>query len=793
MDKKKTLTLRCLLASCALLVSLLPLQAQKVDNVHFCDKKNDYRLGCDSITLYLKFTDRDGESIKNLSEKDIEDALIVKEDGKPIPSNRVLIERLGAGRIPSDYTFSVLIDRNIPREEMEDVYEAVGQLIDSAPDSCVYLSFFGDEVSSTEMVTRNNYASFRDRFFERADGKYIYDAVYEKIREFNPDEREANEDARVENGYKRCKAIARRADGNDGKNVMFVFTEGNTPPGTDVVDWIKLEDYVREGLRDNWMPIVHAFYYTAGQDLEEHVDAMLDAITRAKKGRYCSSADQSEILEKFSEVVNDAKYDYAFTYKVPDDANYSGRVNYTALWDGDKAGSADYSIGTHENPWPKRAEPTSDFLIKYFVAFLITFFLIAFFFFVMKVIIPFIKSKMFAAKYYKSYYPEAGIQKRVCYYCKQPIIAGQKVVVKCKHVMHVHCWQQNGYQCSEYGQNCKTGIQDHVHWSELFTFSSFRDCSQAISGIFAGLVSWVVYELLGRGMFTSLAASIANLFLEKEQQGALLADATNKVSAFFSIGMLLAFFLSLVFRFNDEYRSKSFSIYMKIFGLSLLSALIGFLSFLVGGVILCMLLSSLGVTYIPWYCSLPAYLLFSVCTSLSLTIKSSIPVKSAMIGGLCSAVIGFLVLYFSNITSTRFPWLSMLLDFIIYGGGLGASLVTVRLLAEKYFLVIMNGVKQGTRIPIHKWMNATGGGNKVSIGMTGDCEIQMNWDKSNRVAKEHAVLYIDQARSVPVIKPMATGVTYNQRAELPVSKPSVLSNSDTFQIGDTVFQYVETD
>lgn len=162
-------------------------------------------------------------------------------------------------------------------------------------------------------------------------------------------------------------------------------------------------------------------------------------------------------------------------------------------------------------------------------------------------------------------------------------------------------------------------------------------------------------------------------------------------------------------------------------------------------------------------------------------------------GGVCSAVIGFFVLYFSSGTISRWGWMNMLLDFIIYGGGLGASLVTVRMLAEKYFLVIQNGVKAGQRIPIHKWMNAVGGGNKVSVGMTGDCEIQMNWEKSNKVAKEHAQLYIDYTKSLPVIKPLATGVIFNTRAELPVGKPSVLSNGDTFKIGDTIFMYVETD
>ena len=164
-----------------------------------------------------------------------------------------------------------------------------------------------------------------------------------------------------------------------------------------------------------------------------------------------------------------------------------------------------------------------------------------------------------------------------------------------------------------------------------------------------------------------------------------------------------------------------------------------------------------------------------------------------MIGGVISAVIGFFVLYFSSISSFRYGWMNMLLDYVIYGGGLGASLVTVRMLAEKYFLIIQNGVKVNQKIPIHKWMNATGGGKRVSIGMTGECEIQMNWEKSNKVAKVHAELYIDHDKCLPMIKPLATGVFFNNRAELPVGKPSVLSNNDTFKIGDTIFRYVENE
>lgn len=245
----------------------------------------------------------------------------------------------------------------------------------------------------------------------------------------------------------------------------------------------------------------------------------------------------------------------------------------------------------------------------------------------------------------------------------------------------------------------------------------------------------------------------------------------------------------MVFRYNDEVRDKTWKVWLKVVGLSFVTGVIGMFVFAIGADIFCLMVS--WTKTITWYCSLPAYILFSLSVSLALTIKSTIPIKSALIGGGCSSVIGFVVLYFSHFVGASYSYLPMLLDFIIYGGGLGASLITVRMLAERYFLVIQNGVKSGQRIPIHKWMNATGGGNKVSIGMTGDCEIQMNWEKSNKVAKEHVQLFIDHEKMLPVIKPLATGVVYNNRAELPVNRHNILSNGDTFKIGDTIFKYEE--
>ena len=788
----------------ALIAVVFNMNAQDVKQIVFCDKKYEYGVGKDSIRLFLKVLDSDGNRSTEVTTADLEKYLVVYEDDKNIISNdRRNIQSLSSGqRIPADYTFSVLVDLSIPEEGKAQIYDVIGTLVESAPDSCVYLSFFGDNISSSKLVTKHNYKELEPQFHKGAASKFFYGALYSKLVEFGGGNSELESSVRVlDDSYSKNEAIKKRAGGNKDKNLLFVFTEGSKRPEDEAITFVEVTDYQKD--RSHVVPKVYAFYYT-GNGFDENVKLTFEGVTSPRddagqilsdrRGAYKPSDDLNSVLEDFQQVVQDAMYDFAFIYKATDSKIYSGKTTYIAEWKGSQMGSGAYSIGTAENPWPTHEESTVDTLIKYLIAILATLLTIVFFFCVMKILIPYIKSKSFALKYYKKYEPEANIQRRICHYCKQDIQPGQMVVVKCKHIMHVHCWHQNGYKCAEYGQNCKTGIQDHIEWKELLTMSSLRDCYQTIAGICAGLVSWVLYELMGRGGFTSMATGIVNTFFTNEEQQLNLYDTcVTKVSAFLTIGFLLGFFLSLIFRYNDEYRKKDWRIYIKIVALSLLSGIIGMLSFAIGAILFCVLLSAINTTYIPWYCSLPAYLLFSVCTSLSLTIKSSIPVKSAMIGGVCSAIIGFFVLYFSSITSSRYGWMNMLLDFVIYGGGLGASLVTVRMLAEKYFLVIQNGVKAGQRIPIHKWMNATGGGNKVSLGMTGECEIQMNWEKSNKVAKEHAQLFIDHAKSLPMIKPLATGVIFNTRAELPVGKPSVLSNGDTFKIGDTIFQYVETD
>lgn len=798
MDQKKTLKIVLFLLGTVLFLGFnVKAEIATPSSLQFCERYYNYGIGNDSIKIYFNVTGEDGKRLSDLTSEDFYNLYNFYENGDQIENGK--ITKLTSGiRIPKEFTFSILLDKSIPIEGKQQILKSLKQFVGNAPDSCVYISFYGDEVSNSVSVSDINFEAIEQDYLAPSTAKSFYSGVHSKLAEFSKNVPSFMSEVKASN-YEQNNLISSRASNHPNKNYLMVFAEGSQRPDDEMLDFITLTEY--QSSSPQTLPKVYAFYYTAdGEDTK--IEDTLYGLAHPKDsthmvignliGKVSSSANMNDVVESFQTVIDSVQYDYELLYFAKPDKNYSGNVKYSASWGKTQLGEATFTIGSPERPWPEKKQSTTSFVFELLVAILVAIITFAFFFFVMKVIVPYIQSLTFKSKYYKRYQPEENIQRRICTYCKQDLRPGQIIVTKCNHWMHKHCWEENGYKCAEYGQNCKTGIQNHVDWKELFKLSSLKSCSQTIAGVAAGLVSWIIYELCGRGGFDGLSKFIVGLvFSEDGPQSSMINDCVARTSSFLMIGLLLGFFISLVFRYKDDIRNKEWKILLKIFLLSVMTGLIGMLAFAIGADLLCLMVMWTGKTYIPWYGSLPAYILFSISISLALTIKSTIPVKSALIGGTLSALIGFLVLYFTSFTRGRYEWLNMLLDFIIYGGGLGASLVTVRMLAEKYFLVIQNGVKAGLRIPIHKWMNSTGGGNKVSIGMTGECEIQMNWEKSNKVAKEHAQLFIDHEKNLPVIKPLATGVQYNSRAELPINRITVLSNGDTFKIGDTIFKYEE--
>ena len=210
--------------ACVMLACMLQAGAQDVSQIQFCDKQYEYGLGKDSITLFLKVLDNEGKPNTEITVNDLDKYLVVNEEGVLISPDRRKITSLSSGqRIPSDYTFSVLVDLSIPEEGKGQIFKAFGQLVESAPDSCVFLSFFGDEVTASQLVTKKNLPDFEPKFKAQSENKFFYGALYSKLVEFSSKEAELEGSVTTKAGYTRNETITRRAEKAKDKNILFFF------------------------------------------------------------------------------------------------------------------------------------------------------------------------------------------------------------------------------------------------------------------------------------------------------------------------------------------------------------------------------------------------------------------------------------------------------------------------------------------------------------------------------------------------------------------------------------------
>ena len=379
--------------------------------------------------------------------------------------------------------------------------------------------------------------------------------------------------------------------------------------------------------------------------------------------------------------------------------------------------------------------------------------------------------------------------RKECPYCGDPLNVGDPVVIKCKHVVHKVCWNDFDHVCPEYGQNCNEGKQEYFDISDPFSKKNRKHYVKwLLYGLIGGFITWFIYLLLKDtqsiyGFVKGIAEAISPQLGENS-----LDLFAAKISPLLIIGTTMGFFLTLFFSYIEDYRIKNIKVIGSILLRAIVGGIFGFLSFLVGGIILILLnepYTSYLFDWIPW-------ILFGINIGLLLSFKTTIVWKHGLLGGMISIVFSFFILYF---LTGDFDSSALLIAFMFFGGGLGISIATVHSRAEHYFLKILQGKKNMETIPIHKWMSYHGGHNEVYIGTAFSCEIQMNWESQNvDIAEKHAKLYINNS-NLPVIVSLEKGKTtmYNDRFEMNIGKEYELYSGITFKIGETVFQYFEKD
>ena len=192
----------------------------------------------DTFNLFFKIKDNEGHALKGL--QIAKDSVRVYEDGILIKQDFFDIQNLTYGVFSKNTTVSLLIDKSkdIPKEDMDKIKESVRDIVTSLPDSCVYISFFGNAISSTEVITMDNFDDFSNQFSPTDQNKSLYNALYAKLKEF---EGEEISNLNVEKTYQQNLDVARKATAN--KNYLIILTDGNDKySGENNISLMKLND-----------------------------------------------------------------------------------------------------------------------------------------------------------------------------------------------------------------------------------------------------------------------------------------------------------------------------------------------------------------------------------------------------------------------------------------------------------------------------------------------------------------------------------------------------------------------
>jgi hypothetical protein len=757
-------------------------------------------------TLYVDFKILQGGSKifdHSLLKRKAQDAFIITENGsseKYKPLIDTLIDIRDQKRMSDDLSIMMLVDRSrtVPVETFVAQRNVVENFMKAMPDTKLYIAFMNDgTVTPTQKVDSAMYYDFigKDFYVDELHGeKNLYRSILSKLQELSGKQQEYYPQVPSHIDF----------ENNDGEKILFVFTDGKVKNekgeyygGSEEYDKLRWdywnrEDAIIEGREKN-IP-VYCVYIGSEDELDNELRNAMGSLCITgdeddMKGHFYTTFSPDSLESLMMGTLDSIAADYRLVLYNPEGKLYDGsKLNLQlTILDATGAetafGTRDYSIGSVMAPVKVKYKEIT-FWHLLLIGLLLGLLLGGVTFAIVQFLLPYISYKRFENKYIVPFSAtNFGVKREQCKYCKGFFQEGDLVVTKCEHHMHKHCWEKNRYRCIEYGHQCKTGIHfyDKEHLSD--PKNSTHLLPWIMAGMAAGLMSWFFFRIFNSaGMFSGLMASITEALypFNGEVDTAVVNAAVTKTCGWLQGGISLGFFLTLAFGYVTEYREKDAKVVGQLFLRSLCGAIIGFVAFLIGILIVVGCgkhETCIWLDWIPW-------LLFALAESIVLWYRTEVKLRSALIGGTLSILFSFLVMYV--FTGNYTP----VFGYMIYATGFGCSIAVVHFRSQKYFLRIDGSVKERD-IAVYKWMSATGGFNRVSIGKSIKCVLQMNWDKSEGISERAVELYLDKNER-PILRILDDGVTQRGR-NLSKGTEIVLTNGTEFTIGKTRFTYIEKD
>ena len=402
---------------------------------------------------------------------------------------------------------------------------------------------------------------------------------------------------------------------------------------------------------------------------------------------------------------------------------------------------------------------------------------------VFQFIVPFIRYRLFLRKYVvrhtgrKMALGDITVAES-CYLCKEPFKEGDEVVVKCEHTMHKSCWDENEYHCPEYGRHCKHGSHFYDKRNLLDKRNASFYMKWLLMAVLAALFAWITFTIVSHHTDKHI---LEYLLPVEHLTGEASTTHMNQLpfSAF-----SVSFFLTLGIAWL-AFPTKRLLTWLDIILRSLVAGLsMAILYLLVSAGSLALHLNAFGfyLNLIPWIIS-------SFLIAFLGTYGSRIKLKKSII--LIAVAVSLVSMY---VWSTFYMFIRvdfrvlLLYSFMIYTVGIALAVASAAPKSEHYFLHVQGAVKT-MDVALYKWFRANPGA-IVSIGKSVDCSLQLSWDLQGNVAPVHAE--ITMKKGVPQLKALEEGVYFSGKP-LPVDKYKNLYHGNSFQIGQTLFTYLEKD
>ena len=656
----------------------------------------------------------------------------------------------------------VLVDLTLPQEAITQEYQAVVEMRNLFADHNLYVAFItGTEV--TESMPVSDYVLKTYFKQETAKTKYLLRSIVTKMNE-----------------------VVSGADWTVGAKhiAMTILSDGETYQGDLPMDPQHFE--LEHQLADDTLscPLFFAKFQQEKAAQEPVIDfenlsviafdddedvGILRSACLNSKGLYQHHFSWADIKDNLGKKYHVKFVDFRFTLENPDNKVYRGRDGrdlliscYDAETDSILAkGAVFYKLGSIYEPIIVNGRPLRTILIT---GIAYTLFLILAVYLILQLLVPYLQYRWFLKKHVITYRgplmgKDGGMIGESCYLCKAPFEADDKVVKKCKHPMHLSCWEENQGQCPEYGRHCQEG-RHYYNRHQLFDPDNAPFYMRwMLVAILAGLASWISYHIL-----------------------TFIHIPRDPLAAF---GLSIGFFLTLMLSYMSVPRRDSVTRAIRIALRAVLGGIGGLLFFLFGN----MLDIKLGfqdnwllIDWVPWI--LTAYWIV-----LCVVWKTSIRVRHTML--IAAIVIGFISTYL-------WAWLyegatvdyriTLLTNFILFAVIMAIGIAREAPRSERYFLTASGSVKQ-IDIALYKWFRANPA-EHVTIGHSVDCNLHLSWDIQSKIAPIQAEIYIKYG--TPWLHTLEDGVVVDGKT-LGTGKMLRLYHGRSFTIGKTTFTYVEKD